>query len=328
MERPAGADWGKMALPPLREMADIAVRRMDVGQLSKEVRSTMPFLVPFLKMTCIYFVLWLDKGTLAAATVKCLPLLSLIWFVCLLGVADPVTHGYNRRIAIALAFCCAGDFFLVWSELSEIYFLLGLACFAVGHLIYSLAFGWAPFGRKELIFTLTVGIPVLAGVLSCVNGFLKYAAAVYGVLLLIMEWRALARFSLQGVIPWRKIYAAVGATLFVASDTILAVNKFCCPVSGERYLIMVSYYAAQFFIALSVVNSALLKPARNSCSAVARGDKKSRNFPLNRTVGRERESSVNGVNLSGDDVVCSGVQKNGNDFRLNGTDREIPATCH
>lgn len=122
----------------------------------------MPFLVPFLKMTCIYFVLLLEKGSFPAAVVKCLPLLSLIWFVCLLGVSDPVAHRYNRAVLAGLCVCCAGDFFLVWSEVKEIYFLLGLGCFAVGHFIYSIAFGWSPFGLKEFLFTFTVGIPALA----------------------------------------------------------------------------------------------------------------------------------------------------------------------
>ena len=117
-------------------------------------------------MTCIYFVLWLDNGTFPAACVKCLPLLSLIWFVCLLGVSDPLKHRYNRKIIAALISCCTGDFFLIWGENSQIYFILGLSCFAIGHIIYSFAFGWSPFGLKEFVFTFTVCLPVVAGIIS------------------------------------------------------------------------------------------------------------------------------------------------------------------
>ena len=131
------------------------------SQLSKEIRSTAPFLIPFLKMTCAYFVLLLDKGSFPAAVVKCLPLLSLIWFVCLLGVADPVAHRYNRRVATALVWCCCGDFFLVWSDANEIFFFLGLGCFAVGHAVYSHAFGWTPFGFKEFVFICSLGVPAV-----------------------------------------------------------------------------------------------------------------------------------------------------------------------
>lgn len=132
-------------------------------QLSKEIKSTAPFLIPFLKMSCIYFILWLDQGSFPAAIVKCLPLLSLIWFVCLLGVSDPHTHRYNRRIVAALTFCCIGDFCLVWAEVDDIFFLLGLAFFAVGHLLYTFAFGWTPFGLKEFVFSFSGGVALTAG---------------------------------------------------------------------------------------------------------------------------------------------------------------------
>ena len=41
---------------------------------------------------------------------------------------------------------------------------------------------------------------------------------------------------------------AIGALLFVASDYILAWNKFVSPIAAEKYLIMVPYYLAQIFI--------------------------------------------------------------------------------
>ena len=82
----------------------------------------------------------------------------------------------------------------------------------------------------------------------------------------------ICRFNLQGEIPWRKIYAAIGATLFVISDTVLAINKFCSPVAGERYIVMVTYFAAQLLIALSVVNSGVAVS-----TSVAIGDQKNRN---------------------------------------------------
>lgn len=250
-----------MAVPTLRGVVGMAFRALNAEQLTKEVRSIAPFLVPFLKMTCIYFILWLDQGSFPAAFIKCLPLLSLIWFVCLLGISDRQAHRYNRMILTALVLCCAGDFFLVWGDVNEAFFLLGLGFFGVGHIVYSFAFGWRPFGLKEFLFTFSLGLPLVAGVLSYLEGPLFYPSLAYGLVLIIMEWRALARFNLRGDIPWRKIFAACGATLFVFSDTVLAINKFCWPVVGERSIVMVTYYAAQLCISLSVVNSNLVHPA-------------------------------------------------------------------
>ena len=164
-----------------------------VPQLTKEVRSIAPFLIPFLKMTCIYFVLWLDQGSFPAAFVKCLPMLSLIWFVCLLGVSDSHVHQYNRKILTALVLCCIGDFSLVWAEEDEKFFMLGMGCFAIAHIVYSHAFGWQPFGLKELVFNLTLGLPITAAILSYIEGPMFYPVLVYGLVLVLMMWRALAR---------------------------------------------------------------------------------------------------------------------------------------
>jgi uncharacterized membrane protein YhhN len=47
-------------------------------------------------------------------------------------------------------------------------------------------------------------------------------------------------------------FAAAGAALFMASDAILALNRFRRPFRSAQTLIMTSYVAAQALIALSV----------------------------------------------------------------------------
>ena len=46
--------------------------------------------------------------------------------------------------------------------------------------------------------------------------------------------------------------AAVGATLFMVSDTALAANKFRTPFRSAELLILGTYYTAIWLIALSV----------------------------------------------------------------------------
>ena len=41
----------------------------------------------------------------------------------------------------------------------------------------------------------------------------------------------------------------VGALLFIVSDTILAYNKFVSPLPMAKVMVMVTYYAGQYFIA-------------------------------------------------------------------------------
>jgi len=39
-----------------------------------------------------------------------------------------------------------------------------------------------------------------------------------------------------------------GAVLFIASDSMIAINKFLTPIPASDYLVMFSYYLAQFLI--------------------------------------------------------------------------------
>ena len=77
---------------------------------------------------------------------------------------------------------------------------------------------------------------MLPTILPCVSpDFLRPGVTVYALLILLMMWLALQQES-----PWW----ALGALLFVASDTCLAWNKFVGPVMNARLWIMTTYYGA------------------------------------------------------------------------------------
>ncbi len=227
-------------------------------QLTKEITSIAPFLIPFLKMCCVYFILWLPshQPTVTAAFVKILPILSLIWFVCLQGVSWQPHHAYNRKILVGLVCSIAGDILLVWQH-ELLVFLAGMLCFGFAQLAYISAFGFAPFGLKELVACLMVAVPLLVLLVGKMSGVLLYPVFMYGAVLFLMKWRALARCSIKNEIQWRKIFAACGAFLFVLSDSCIGINKFVWPIPAERVVIMTTYYAAQLCLSLSVVNSRL-----------------------------------------------------------------------
>ena len=48
------------------------------------------------------------------------------------------------------------------------------------------------------------------------------------------------------------LFAKIGAISFIASDSILAINKFILDVPYSHQFIMFTYYGAQIFIALSI----------------------------------------------------------------------------
>ena len=209
-------------------------------------------------MSCVYFVLWLpeDQPSIAAAFVKILPILSLIWFVCLQGVSGKAHHSYNRKILAGLLCSIIGDIVLIWQQ-ELLLFLAGMLFFGIAHCAYTYAFGFAPFGLKELVACVLIYSPIYVVGWVTLPTVLIGPVFIYGAILLVMCWRSLARFSIKGEIPWRKIFAACGAFLFFFSDLCLALNKFVFEIPGERAFVMITYYAAQLCLSLSVINSRL-----------------------------------------------------------------------
>ncbi|MBN3277427.1 TM86A protein, partial [Polyodon spathula] len=219
-----------------------------------QVKCEGPKLVPFLKATCVYFVLWLPTSSPSwfSALIKCLPIFCLWVFLLAHGISFLGAHSSARKILAGLIFSSLGDAFLIWQE--QGYFVHGLLMFAISHVLYSSAFGMKPL---DLRAGLSIG--VLSGLsyallYSYLSGPFTYLVAVYIALIGFMGWRALAGVQLcDDLWTWTKLSACLGAMLFMVSDLTIAVNKFCFPVPYSRAIIMATYYAAQMLIALSAV---------------------------------------------------------------------------
>ena len=105
-----------------------------------------PKLVPFFKTVSIYFVLYgsSESTSILFCIAKCLPIISLIFFVLLHGMSLSEYYRYSRLILIGLIFSVFGDAFLVWKT-SYKNFECGLLMFAVAQVNYARAFGFWPF---------------------------------------------------------------------------------------------------------------------------------------------------------------------------------------
>ena len=177
-----------------------------------------------------------------------------ITILLLLALLPPPAASPAYRIAIASGLACSlvGDVFLM---LPHDRFLPGLMSFFVAHLAYTFGFAMgvpAGAGIGVLLLLAVVGLPLVA-VLWPSLGRLKVPVLLYIAVILGMAWRAWARnlvFPTTGT-----ALAAVGATLFLLSDAILAVKRFRRPFQSAQALIMLSYEAAQCLIALSVSGS-------------------------------------------------------------------------
>lgn len=80
---------------------------------------------------------------------------------------------------------------------------------------------------------------------------LKIPVILYGVVICTMVCLGLTRaFSYHlGISHKSKLYGAVGALIFVVSDSIIAIDKFVAPIEHGKLYVMLTYYSGQLLIA-------------------------------------------------------------------------------
>jgi uncharacterized membrane protein YhhN len=81
-------------------------------------------------------------------------------------------------------------------------------------------------------------------------GTLRAPVAVYAAALLVMAWQAAERWAVLDTRP--ALLAALGAGLFVASDSVLAWERFRRRSAYGQAVVLGTYFAAQWLIASSV----------------------------------------------------------------------------
>ena len=174
-------------------------------------------------------------------------LVALIGAVVLLDPADP-----TRRAWFVAALVCglAGDVFLM---LPSDRFVAGLASFLVGHVLYVAGFmtdppSWAAAAVAVGVVAavlVPVALRILAALRSGGHGALIGPVAAYMVVIGAMWATALA----SGI--W---LAAIGGGLFVASDSLIAWDRFVRPLRWAGVTIMVTYHLAQAGLAFSLLH--------------------------------------------------------------------------
>jgi uncharacterized membrane protein YhhN len=162
---------------------------------------------------------------------------------------DTAAAGYGRLVCAGLLCSLAGDVLLM---LPRDRFVAGLGAFLLAHLCYIVAFA-RPGGLRA---TWRVGTPyallfaALLGLLLPHTGGLRVPAALYAAALVGMAWQAAERWrTVRGNGP---AAAAAGGALFVASDALLAADRFVAPFGAAALVIMGTYVAAQWLIAASI----------------------------------------------------------------------------
>ena len=217
-------------------------------------------------------------ATLPAAPAALYMLLKPLTTVLLIAYAWPRgadAPKQRRLVLIGLVLSLAGDVFLLWPRQG---FLPGLVAFLLAHLAYIAAF-CVPLrlGSKPLVFAAyaVMAALVLAALWPGVPPALRAPVVAYVICLGTMAaqaaawWRAsvdhhkpdaaLARTDHQADTTLARIghkvdtklarMAALGGLLFMASDSLLATNKFALPLPLAPLWILATYWLAQWCIA-------------------------------------------------------------------------------
>lgn len=174
---------------------------------------------------------------------KPLTMLAIISIV-LFNLSNPINF-YQAAILAGLIFSTIGDVFLIKEKQ---FFVHGLLSFLIGHICYIAAF-WTNPNWLSLIFYL-IYILIFLKILWRDLGELKIPVCVYATAIALMSWMALSRTIEQH--NHHTLHAFLGSLMFVASDSLLAFNKFKTPFRSAPLFVLGTYFLAQWLIATSV----------------------------------------------------------------------------
>ena len=182
------------------------------------------------------------------------PLTTILIIVAALWLFAPAMRRYQEVVLLGLALSLAGDVFLM---LPGNKFLWGLASFLCAHVAYVWAFtlgvGFAPAQLVWLAPFAFFGLMVVVFLWRGLHGaVLRGAVVAYVAVIVVMAWRAAVRAQ-SSVVPYPSaVTALAGACLFLASDSILAIDRFRRPFRLAQPVVFATYWAAQLLIGLSV----------------------------------------------------------------------------
>ena len=166
----------------------------------------------------------------------------------LVATSFPSSRGAAAILA-GLFFSLLGDVFLM---LPSDRFRSGLLSFLLAHACYLFAFtrdSPVAVPLPPFVLCLAVGGAVLPALWSGIPRRLRPPVVAYVALLLVMAGQATSRAAHLLTAP--ALQAALGAALFVLSDSLLAWNRFRKPFPAAQALIHATYFPAQWLIAVS-----------------------------------------------------------------------------
>ncbi len=207
------------------------------------------------------------SGMVPALNILVKPLICISLAVYLIRTCNMQT-GFNRLAFAALLFSCFGDSFLLFAAAYPNFFIYGLVSFLVAHIVYAIAFfrdfkndpqASKVFGHAMLFIMGVFSLSYYSWIRDYLND-LRIPVMAYMFVISIMAILAGYRYKRVNLLSFRLIY--IGAIFFIASDSLLAYNKFVEPFPLSGIAIMGTYMLAQYLIVMGVVQR-VVTPQQN-----------------------------------------------------------------
>lgn len=179
-----------------------------------------------------------------------LPILTGLYLVSI----NEKTVWSKDAIILALIFSWAGDVLLQFEGM----FVAGLSSFLTAHICYIFFFirtksETASFFklRPVMLIAVLAYLIELMLILWPTLGGMKIPVLLYGITISVMLSAAFWQY--KKLDDKTALYFAIGAAFFVASDSILAINKFKSPFEHAGMYTMTTYILAQLFIVTGAI---------------------------------------------------------------------------
>jgi uncharacterized membrane protein YhhN len=189
-------------------------------------------------------------------------LLLIAWFT----TSGGWQHPGGVFFGIALVFSLLGDIFLLNKVVGfrPFFFQVGLVAFLVAQLAYIIGFN-LPFASRSLLIIVPVLLVAGAGHFNGKNVIHRMRRTpeealqvppmvVYMLALSLMLASAWSTTFHPDWLPAGALLAALGASLFYISDSLIAHNKFDRPIPGADLILIITYHLGQLGIIAGVLS--------------------------------------------------------------------------
>ncbi len=183
-----------------------------------------------------------------------------------IGISQGKTVIEQNTILLSLGviFGGMGDVYLL-KKTHRPSFIRGLTAFFIGHIFYLIvifsANAFLPLPLEFVVIAIVVYLLLVIAAWfmnKCQKGAIGIAIVLYAVLLASLNVVALfllVGFALQqglSFVPNNILFLFIGSTLFLVSDTVLSRTIFVKTFPFHRFIVMLTYLAAQFFIVFGI----------------------------------------------------------------------------